>query len=80
MLPGLVAAGVFESILVVRGAVVRLAGHLARLDVDDLERQWRFWQHAGLVPADTALSSVVDLSLNPQRIGNSAAEQAGGKL
>jgi para-aminobenzoate synthetase / 4-amino-4-deoxychorismate lyase len=30
--PGLVAAGVFESILVVRGAVVRLAGHLARLD------------------------------------------------
>jgi para-aminobenzoate synthetase/4-amino-4-deoxychorismate lyase len=30
--PGLVAAGVFESVLVVRGEVVRLAGHLARLD------------------------------------------------
>jgi para-aminobenzoate synthetase/4-amino-4-deoxychorismate lyase len=30
--PGLVAAGVFESVLVLRGAVVRLAGHLARLD------------------------------------------------
>ena len=30
--PGLVAAGVFESVLVVRGEAVRLAGHLARLD------------------------------------------------
>jgi para-aminobenzoate synthetase/4-amino-4-deoxychorismate lyase len=30
--PELVAAGVFESVLVARGAVVRLAGHLARLD------------------------------------------------
>jgi para-aminobenzoate synthetase/4-amino-4-deoxychorismate lyase len=30
--PGLVAAGVYESVLVARGAVVRLAGHLARLD------------------------------------------------
>jgi para-aminobenzoate synthetase / 4-amino-4-deoxychorismate lyase len=30
--PGLVAAGVFESVLVANGAVVRLAGHLARLD------------------------------------------------
>ncbi len=48
--------------------------HLARLDVDDLERQWRFWQRAGLVPADAALSSVVDLSLSPQRISSSAAK------
>ena len=30
--PRLVATGVFESVLVLRGAVVRLAGHLARLD------------------------------------------------
>jgi para-aminobenzoate synthetase / 4-amino-4-deoxychorismate lyase len=30
--PGLVDAGVFESVLVAHGLVVRLAGHLARLD------------------------------------------------
>jgi para-aminobenzoate synthetase/4-amino-4-deoxychorismate lyase len=30
--PGLVAAGVFESVLVTHGELVRLAGHLARLD------------------------------------------------
>ena len=30
--PGLLAAGVFESILVVRGKIIRLAPHLARLD------------------------------------------------
>ncbi|HEV2928857.1 MAG TPA: chorismate-binding protein [Propionibacteriaceae bacterium] len=30
--PAMVAAGVFESVLVAHGAVVRLAGHLARLD------------------------------------------------
>lgn len=43
--------------------------HLARLDVDDLGRQLRFWQQAGLVPADVALDAVMDLSLNPQHIG-----------
>src|SRR4029453_6450107 len=30
--PALLAAGVFESILVVRGRIIRLAAHLARLD------------------------------------------------
>src|SRR4029453_11283920 len=30
--PGLLGAGVFESILVVRGKIIRLAAHLARLD------------------------------------------------
>lgn len=52
--------------------------HLARLDVDDLGRQLLFWQDAGVVPKDVALESVVDLSLNPQRIGSFAAEQATG--
>jgi NitT/TauT family transport system substrate-binding protein len=54
--------------------------HLARLDVDDLGRQLRFWQHAGLVPTDVALSAVVDLSLNPQHIGSLWIGQAEGKF
>lgn len=54
--------------------------HLARLDVADLERQWRFWQHAGLLPADAALGSVVDLSLNPERIGDQGSVRGDGTL
>jgi NitT/TauT family transport system substrate-binding protein len=51
--------------------------HLARLEVDDLDRQLRFWQRAGLVPAEVTLSTIVDLSLNAQHIGGG---QAAGKF
>jgi len=43
--------------------------HLARLDVDDLERQLQFWQNEGLVPTGITVDSIIDLSFNPEHIG-----------
>ena len=43
--------------------------HLARLDVDDLRRQLRFWQNEGLVPTGITVDSIMDLSFNPEHIG-----------
>ncbi len=68
-------AGISQALL---AYALPYCDHLSRLNVADLERQWRFWQHAGLLPDDIALGAVVDLSLNTQRIGNLPNEQVDG--
>ena len=54
--------------------------HLARLDVDDLDRQLRFWQQAGVVPADVTLGAIVDLSFNPEHIGRAPVSGSNGDV